>query len=199
MQSDKMTGPLSRKDIMGALAELHVDTTQQVILDAALRSLEQAGELTARAAAREAGISERTVFRHFASREELLGAAAQELMRVVRTPAPPASVEELRAFPRALFTAFEGHRELIRAAWHSELRAHIIANQAKQRWVAIRKVIDGELPRASEQRRKIAAALIRYQLSATTWHYYRFVFRFSLEDSIEAAETVVRQQLAPRA
>ena len=86
-------------------------------------------------------------------------------------------------------------RDQIRAAWHSDLRSHIIANQAKQRGVAIRKVLDGALPRAPEQQRRIASALIRYQLSATTWHYYRFIFRLTLDDSIEAAETVVRQQL----
>jgi len=183
---------------MASLAEVHADTTERLILEAALRSLESTGELTARAAAREAGISERTVFRYFASREALLAGCAQEMLRVVGAPPPPTTSQELHAMPRALYTAFDGRRELIRAAWHSDLRSHIIANQAKQRWVAIGKVLDRELPRAPVQQRRIASALIRYQLSATTWHYYRFIFRLTLEDSIEAAETVVRQQLDDR-
>jgi AcrR family transcriptional regulator len=196
IQSDVVTDHLSRKDIrVPSLAELHSDATEQLILDGALRSLVRHGEVTARAAARECGISERTVFRYFPARGELLAAAAAALLRGVRAPAPPRSVVELRAMPRALFTAFDEHRDLIAAAWHSELRAHVIATQAKERWVAIRKLLDSVAPAAPERRRKLAAATMRYHLSATTWHYYRFVLRLTLAETIEATETVIAQHL----
>lgn len=181
--------------IMATLTELQTDATQQLILEAALAVLERTGEITARAAAAEAGISERTVFRYFPSRTEFLSAAAAALGRTLRTPAPPASLADLDALPRALFTALDEHRELVRSAWHSELRQHVIGTDAKERWQAIRKLLDAAAPRAPERQRKLAAATLRYQLSATTWHYFRFVFGFTLPETIEAAEMVVRQQL----
>lgn len=46
-------------------------------------------------------------------------------------------------------------------------------------------------PRRLQRERKLAAANIRYCLSATTWHYYRFYFGFSLKDSIECARIAI--------
>jgi AcrR family transcriptional regulator len=181
---------------MPTLTQLQTDATEQLILDAALAVLERTGEITARAAAAEAGISERTVFRYFPSRPDFLAAAAAALGRTLRSPAPPRNLDELRALPRALFAALDEHRELVRAAWHSELRQHMIGTDAKERWQAIRHLLDAAAPRAPERRRKLAAATLRYHLSATTWHYYRFVFRLTLEETVEAAEMVVEQQLA---
>jgi AcrR family transcriptional regulator len=178
------------------LAELHGEVTERIILEAALRSLVREGEITARGAARQAGISERTVFRYFAARDALLDGAARFLLQSVRAPQPPATLGELRAMPRALYTAFDEHEELIRAAWHSELRSRIIATQARQRWQAIRRLVDAAAPRARERTRKLAAAGIRYYLSASTWHYYRFVFQFTPQETIEAAETAIELQLA---
>ena len=57
----------------------------------------------------------------------------------------------------------------------------------------MRKVIDAHAPQGSEHDRKLAAANIRYFLSATTWHYYRFYFGFGLNESIECARTAVMQ------
>jgi hypothetical protein len=39
------------------------------------------------------------------------------------------------------------------------------------------------------------SANIRYFLSAATWQYYRFVFRFSLEETIACADTAIGQAL----
>ncbi|MBK6008987.1 TetR family transcriptional regulator [Ramlibacter ginsenosidimutans] len=181
---------------MSRLSDLQSEVTERLILEAALKVLERTGEITARAAAIEAGIAERTLFRYFGSREDFLAAAATALARTVQLPPAPTGVEELRAMPRGLFTAMDAHRELIRAAWHSELRQHMIAKEAKERWLGIRKVLDAVAPRAPERRRKLAAATLRYHLSATTWHYFRFVLLLPLEDTIEAAELLVDQQLA---
>jgi hypothetical protein len=84
----------------------------------------------------------------------------------------------------------------VRAAWHSELRSYMIAGAAKGRWVAIERVVDAAVPQAQARRRKLAAASIRYHLSASTWHYYRFVFRFTIDEAIEAVEEVIDAQLA---
>jgi AcrR family transcriptional regulator len=185
----------------GKIASLHArrnELSRQEILDAALRLLEEGsvGELTARAVARRANVAERTVFRYFTSREALLDAIAEALRVRLATPPAPRSLAELLAMPRALFARLEATRSLTLAALHSELFHRMRETEARVRWKAIGQVVDQAAPRQSERVRKIAATNIRYWLSATTWHYYRFYFGFTLEESIAAAETAIRDHLA---
>lgn len=179
------------------LADRHNDLTRQAILDAALQELEHVtvSELTVRGVAKRAHISERTVFRYFASRDEFLDAVANET-RAKLTVAQPRSLEELLAYPRPLFSHFERLEKLAQSALHSDLFHRIRESVGRQRWAAVRKIVDELAPKRSERERRIAAANIRYYLSASAWHYYRFYFRFSLEDTIAAAETAIRQTLA---
>lgn len=188
---------------IASLAERQSDLTERVILEAALALLERASltELTARAVAKQAAISERTVFRYFPSRDEFLDAVAGEVRTALNVPPPPQSLDELYAAPRALYGAFEARANLTKAALHTELFDRMRETQAKDRWMAVRRLVDAYAARRPERERRVAAANIRYYLSATTWHYYRFYFRFGLEDSITCAEVSIRQSvaaLAPR-
>lgn len=56
-------------------------------------------------------------------------------------------------------------------------------------------VIDDSAPQRSVRERKIATANVRYLLSATAWHYYRFNLSCTLEESVECAETAIRLAL----
>jgi AcrR family transcriptional regulator len=180
-----------------ALTDLRTDMTQRLILQAGLRTLEEdaAAELTMRAVAKASGISERTMFRYFATRDDLLDALAAELVRTLALQPHPRTIDDLVAMPAALYRSFEEKRNLMRASLQSELSNHIRATFAKERWIAVGKLIDAFAPRAPEPRRKIASANIRFYLSGSTWHYYRFIFRFTLEDTIACAEAAIRQSL----
>jgi AcrR family transcriptional regulator len=147
--------------------------------------------LTVRAVARNANMSERTVFRYFCSREELLDAVADEVRLRLDLPPPPTSLEELYAAPEALFRAFEARVNLTKAALHSEIFTRMRQTQAKDRWIAVARIIDELAPDRSRNERRIAAANIRYYLSATTWHYYRFYFEFDLKESTRCARAAI--------
>lgn len=183
---------------MRKLSQVHADLTERLILEAALQTLENASvrELTLRAVAKEAGISERTIFRYFSSRDRFLDAVSEELSRKLGLPPHPTSIDELLTYPRRLFKAFEAHKALTRASLHSDLRERMIATVAKHRWAAVQAVIDAHAPAAPERQRRIAAANIRFFLSATTWQYYRFMLHLSLEETIECAETAVGEAVA---
>ena len=185
-------------DYMSSLTVLHTDHTEQLILQSALAVLQDDSfnGLTVRATAKKAGMSERTIFRYFATREEFLDAVAREFTRILNMPPAPQTLDELLAMPRRLYTAFEPHAKLISAVFHTELFPRMKAGAAQQRWVSISKLLDREFKKAPSRARKIAAANIRYYLSGASWHYYRFVFRFDLEETIACAETVIRQALA---
>ncbi len=179
------------------LVDRQTDLIRRLIMDSAVQSLEHTslGELTVRAVAKAANISERTVFRYFATREELLDALAAAVSEKMALPAPPATVEELLAAPRALYGRFDAVRELTLAALHSELFHRMRETQARVRWTAVQAIVDAAAPRRSARERKLAAANIRFYLAASAWHYFRVYFGFSLEDSIACAEMAIRQSL----
>lgn len=171
--------------------------TRGVILDAAVAELERGSleALTLRGVAARANLAERTIFRYFATRDQLLDALAAEVSRRLAIPPLPLSADGLVDTPRALYGALEAHAPLIRAALRSELFDRIRESAARQRWIGVGQLIDAWAPRRPPRERKLAAANIRYLLSATSWHYYRFYFGFSLEDSIAAAEVAIRLAL----
>jgi len=181
-----------------SLADRRSGFTRQLILDTAVQLLEENSVmlLTVRAIAHASGMSERTVFRHFDTRDALLDAVAAETRRRLALPDPPSTLAELRAAPRALYGAFEARSRLARAALHSELFDRMRLTQAHERWDAVRRLVDAHAPRRSARERRIAAANIRYYLSATSWNYYRAYFGFTLDDTIACAETAIRQSLA---
>jgi AcrR family transcriptional regulator len=183
---------------LATLSDRRNDFTRTLILDAAIEMLERASvsELTIRAVAKHANISERTVFRYYASREEFLDAITMEMRSRLNLPRPPTSIEELRGAARVLYQGFEAKPNLIRAALHSEIFDRMREAQGGERWRALGKLLNELAPEADEQDRKIATANIRYYLSASTWHYYRSYFGFSLEESIACAETAIRQAIA---
>jgi AcrR family transcriptional regulator len=183
--------------IKRSLASRHSDLTRRVILDGAVELLERAPvrELSVRAVARNAGTSERTVFRYFATRDELLDAVANEVSRRLDLPPHPSSVDELLEYPKAAYARFEATAALTKAALHSELYHRIRSADAERRGAAIRQLIDRVAPTRPERERKLTAANIRYYLIATTWHYYRFYFGLSLEESIECAQMAIAQAL----
>ena len=179
------------------LSERLADHTQGLILASAIEFLEQSpvSDLTVRAVAARAGISERTVFRYFPTRDDFLDAVAGAVSARMDLPPSPATLDELLKFPDTLYRRFDATAALTKAALHTELVTRLRSAAAQQRWVAVRALLEAHAPRRTAHARDVAAANICYQLTATTWHYYRFHFGFSLERTIECGTTVVRQSV----
>jgi AcrR family transcriptional regulator len=177
-----------------SLAARHADHTRQWIIDAATDLLEENGSdvPTNAAVAQRAGVSERTVYRYFATREALLDEIAAAVSQRLETPEAPQTPEALLGYPAQLFARFEARAQLTRAALAPEVFARLRDGQAAQRRQAVRRMLQAYLPEASAAQLSLAAANIHYLLTATTWHYYRQHFQF------DAAQTVlcVQQALA---
>lgn len=180
------------------LSEKRNDLTRNLIMESAYALLRTASvsALTVRAVAQQAGMSERTVFRYFPSREALLDAVAAQLLEEMAVPAPPASLQALLEAPAALYGAFDARAELTRALLHSDLVERARALQASSRWKAVAGLLEAEAPDSAIDARRMAVANICYHLSASSWHYYRFQFGFSLEEAIVCSRTAVGQALA---
>lgn len=177
-----------------SLNDRHTDATQKLIISTAIELLQNAGveDLTIRAVAKQAGMSERTVFRYFPSRDEFLDAVAAEAVVRMHVPPPPTSIAELAKFTESLYRAFEANASLVTAGLHTEIVKRVRAETARERWNAISALIDKEARHLSKRERKIAATNISYFLSASTWHYYRSNFELSLSDAIACARTAIR-------
>jgi AcrR family transcriptional regulator len=179
-----------------SLTDRQSELTRRLILDAALQALEAepTNNLTMRLVAKRAAISERTVFRYFATREDLLDAVVEAFQARLDLPPTPRTLEDLLGYPSALYKRFEANANLNKASLLSEIAQRM--RQDRARMDAVRKIVDRSAPQSADGMRKIAAANIRFYLAASSWFYFRFVFGFSLEDSIACAETAIRQSLA---
>lgn len=180
------------------LSARHADLTQRLILDAAIELIQMASvsQLSVRAVARHANISERTIFRYFASREDLLDAIAAEVSRRLDAPPDPTTVEELLAYPKAIYARFEASAALTEAVLHSELYHRIRTTDASKRMKAIRAVVDAAAPGRPERHRRLATADIHYHVVASTWRYFRSYFGLSPQDATECARMAIEQSLA---
>jgi AcrR family transcriptional regulator len=181
----------------GSLGERFADLARGSIIAAGMDLVVEAPDdpLSVRSVANRAGMSERTVFRYFATRDILLDEVAAELASRVQAPPVPGMPSDLTAYARDLYRQFETKAPLIKAALRSELynRVRHVAGDARGR--SIRHLIDNAAPAAPDEARRAAAANIHYHLVATTWHYYRFYFDLSLEESTRCAEAIIEQAL----
>lgn len=182
----------------GTLRSRHAALTRSLILDAAIALLteEDAAELSVRSAAQRAGMSERTVFRYFPARDDLLDAVAAEMNARLAPPPVPERVEDLPGYPEAIFARFEATAPLTRAALRSEVYERIRSGDLVRRRETIRRLVDEAAPHAPDAMRRLVAANIHYHVVASTWHYYRARFGFSAADAVAAARLAIEHALA---
>lgn len=191
MSRSPLNAPLS-------LGERHVENTRRWIVTAALDLLEQDGgvPLTNASIAARCGVSERTVYRHYASRDALLNDVATEVGRRLDPPPVPGSIGELVDFPGQLFGRFEECAALTRAALQSELFARLRDGVSVSRGTALKRLLDRDLPDSCKEQRKLTANNLRYLLTATTWNYYRNQLQLSAEVTVASVCLAVDQLLA---
>ncbi len=181
-----------------SLRERQSELTRRLIVDTAVSLLVDGEErdLAIRSVAAAAGMSERTIFRHFSGREDLLDAVADEMKRRQDHPPLPSTLAGLDAYVPLLFSQFEANAALIQAALRTEVYDRIRSADLVERGAHIRMLIERELPDGDERERSLVAANIHYHLIASTWHYYRRRFGFSAEETVAAARLAIATMIA---
>ena len=171
-----------------SLSDRQIDLTRQVIIDAALELLElgQISDLTNRLIAARANVSERTVYRHCGTRDQLLDAMASAIGQRLNLPPVPDSVAGLVLYPFDLYPRYEAHAALTRAALHPDVFHRIRGTLARRRWEQIHAVMAAHAPGMDAHAMELAAANVRFFLAATAWHYYREYFGLGLDDAMQA-------------
>lgn len=120
-----------------SLRDAHKDLTRERILEAALDCLndEELDQLTVEGVAARAGVTKRTIYRHFATREDLLKATWPQMQKRVGSRGFPSTARDAVQKPLALFPTFDAMAGAVRASAFSragrELRLSV--NDARRK------------------------------------------------------------------
>jgi AcrR family transcriptional regulator len=177
-----------------ALRERQMQETREAIFRATAEQLADLGatEFNIPRLAEAAGISIRTVYRYFLTKDDLLEAFAVWLDAQVGSVEPPADIESLLAAPEEVFPAFDEREALIRSQWVTVHGRTVREAGRRHRLAAYQKAmaeVTADLP-AAEARRYLA--LIAYLFSSRTWQTLKDEWGMSGAESGKATSWALR-------
>src|SRR5690606_3635535 len=111
----------------------------------------------------------RTVYRHFATREQLLEATWVAVNEAIGIKDFPRTVEELIERPKKLFAAFDQRAEVIRAMLASPQGRELRLRVNKERQAALRSVVKSARPDLREPALTRLCAAVQLLCSAAGW------------------------------
>ncbi len=188
------------------LREAQASATRARILEAMTAVIEAGEEPTYACIADRAGIQERTVYRHFRTRDDLYTAFWEHVHdRRLGVGFDAHDLESMKALVRDNHAAFDANSSLVHVMLHSKqgLAMRLAPNADRQEM--FRRVVDAEVPGldALTRRRTSAAAQVLY--SAMSWEYLREYWQMDAEEAsatvqlaLEAILTNARTATPPR-
>lgn len=184
-----------------SLRDAQRDLTRSRIVEAALALLRGGGaeSLTFAAVAARAGMTERTVYRHFETREALLCAAWVRVNEVVQTPSLPATPEELVSQPLTAFPGFDAEETLMRAMVHSPEGRQMRLASNPQRVAGIRQAVRAARPGLREPQFTRLCAVVQLLDSSFAWLMMKEYWGLDGREAGRAASEAIAALLeAPR-
>jgi AcrR family transcriptional regulator len=156
-----------------SLREQHAEATRERILSAVAQLLETgaAGELTMPTVAAASGVSLRTVYRYYPTREQLLAAAARWIGEELFRHAYPRTLDEVAERFRTDCIDFDERPGLVRVMALSDLGREVRAHRRGGRVEAIGRALRdelGDLPETELRRAEAVLAYLHSMLAYTT-------------------------------
>src|SRR5918911_2465766 len=135
-----------------SLREQHAEATRERILSAVAELLErgEAEDLTVPDVAAASGVSLRTVYRYYPTREQLLEAAGRWIGDELLRHPYPQTLDEVAELFRVGCRDFDERPGLVRALALSQLRQSVRGYRRRERVDAIGRALRSELPHLSE-------------------------------------------------
>lgn len=181
-----------------AQAALEVSRTQEAILAAYAELIEELGtdDVSFRLIARRAGVGERTVFRNYATRVELLLATAAWIEIRIFPRQESASIFDMPLTIRAAMESYDHRPELAHVVAETTMRG-ISGAAPSPRRAKLEQMIDAEIPSLESTERIAIVAALAHLDSAATWVTFRREFRMSRRDIADAAAWAAEAVLDP--
>ena len=148
-------------------------TTRDVIVDATIGQLVELGafDFSYYALARRAGVSVRTIYRHFPTRQDLIDALSRRLNQVVAIDYPHTR-EGILMITRTVFGVYDQHA----AAFVAQLEAgqgRVRARGRSKRVLLMQSILAQDLPNVPPERLAAVAGLMICLFSPAIWRRLR--------------------------
>ena len=191
---NRLANPETRPYRGGLRAE-QAAITRDRILDATIRVMAGGlADLTVPAVARMAGVSVPTVYRHFATKRDLLAALQPHLQQRAGIDALelPTSIDGLRGTLVSLLGGMDSLDDEMRAAHASPAAEEVRRVHAPKRFELARRVVDPIAPELSEDDRDGIARLLVILTASPALRMWRDDFGASVEQIADEIDRVLR-------
>jgi len=147
-----------------SLREQHANATRERILGTVAELLErgEVDDLTMPEVAEASGVSLRTIYRYYSTREELLEAAGRWIGDELLNHPYPHSLDEVADLYQAGCRDFDERPGLVRALALSQLGQRVRGYRRRERLGAIERALRAELPRLTDEELRQATAVLAY-------------------------------------
>lgn len=164
--------PASRAYV-SPLREKQADETRRLILDAAATELAQSGlrDSSIGKIAKLAGVSARTVYRHFPTHEALIEALAAWASDAAAGLEYPETLDQLPSAAVRLFRSFDERKALIRALLMTQTGRELRARTVKQRKEKLKRMIADACASLDPAEALRIRAVLHYLFSAQAWQW----------------------------
>jgi AcrR family transcriptional regulator len=182
-----------------SLADRKRRVTRDAVVDAAIEAIREQGiDFSVQDAADRAGVTHRTVYRYFESRQALVDAVAEryEAWLGERGITEPESIEELLAKMESLFRLFDQRPDLVRAVALYTLiggERTALSRRRTERW---RQMFEASLPHVPRDEIEPLFALCRTLTGSLGWYLLTSQFGLTGQQAGRAVRRVVEAVFA---
>lgn len=158
----------------GTLRERQKGLTRNAIIEALAETIQEQGlhDFSVQEVADRAGVSHRTVYRHFSDREALLDGLAREMDELFRErnlPLLPESAADIAVQVRTAFEMFRERPALMRAVALGALSTGTQPTSRRERDRVFREKVEEAAAGLPESEARKASAVIRYLANSLAW------------------------------
>jgi AcrR family transcriptional regulator len=161
-------------------------------------------EFSFAAIANEAGVQERTVYRHFNNKDTLLKGLWDWFQARVRYGGIPRTEAELLAQPLRTFPAMDENEQLTRAMWASTQGREFRLRNVEERKAGIKAAVSKATEGLPDRQARWIAAVIHVLNSGAAWETMKDYWGFSGDEASKASAmamelllNAVRQNVPP--
>lgn len=184
-----------------SLRERQRSLTRNAILDALSETIVDQGlhDFSVQDVADRAGVSHRTVYRHFPNRNALLDGLAEKLDALFGerdVPVLPDSAEEIAEGVRTAFDLFDEHRGVVRAVAIESLAAGAQPGSRRTRDRVFREKVEEAARGLPDAEARRASAVVRYLANSLAWVALTEQLGLGKDEAIRGVQWAVETLLA---